>query len=44
MQEGGHLELPVPKAARWLIRYVACPLAKLVGYKPVYDEYRAKGA
>ena len=42
-EEGGHVELPLPRPARWLIRFVVCPLAKLVGYKPTYSEYRSRG-
>ena len=41
VQEGGHVEVPMPKPAKYLVKFVACPLAKLLGYKALYPEYQS---
>ncbi|KAK9815191.1 hypothetical protein WJX73_010458 [Symbiochloris irregularis] len=39
--ELGGMDLPVPAPVMWLIRHVGNPLARLVGYKTHYPEYRS---
>lgn len=41
MQEGGDIEFDFPRPVRWLIRHVACPVAKVFGYRALYPEYRS---
>lgn len=39
MLKAGHIELAGPYPLRLLVRYVACPIAELLGYKGSYPEY-----
>jgi hypothetical protein len=39
--EGGVEYTFVPVSVRVLIRYIICPLAKIVGYQAYYPEYRS---
>lgn len=39
-QEGGMEYTFIPQPVRFVISHVAIPLAKLVGYRPFYPEYK----